>query len=425
MRSELFRIPIDLGPVPLFGFGVLLALWVIAFAALLWRHVKSTNEDERDLWGYLVPVAIGAAAILFLPRLFPDGVPIRGYGVMLLTAVSTGLAMAVHRARRHGVSADTMISLAVWLFVGGIAGARLFFVIEYWEERFGGRPLLETLIEVVRFTEGGLVVYGSLIGGTIAFVAFARRHGLPVVATADLLAPCFTAGLAIGRLGCLLNGCCYGGPCDAPWAVTFPTESPPFVDQLVSGQLHGVRIEPTTAGLVLTESPEPASLGARVTAIDGQAVDDEADVATALGAAYGAGRGVTIRTESGAEVITTAATRTRSLPVHPTQIYSAINAGLLAWLLWSWRPRRNGEVVLLLATLYPISRFLLEVIRTEESPIFGTGLSISQNVSIGLLAATLVGWVVLIWWGSPVGSETWGPDQGDRENEGTVGPRPS
>ena len=281
-------------------------------------------------------------------------------------------------------------------------------MIEYWEVRFGGRPPWETLLEVVRFTEGGLVVYGSLIGGTAAFVLFALRHGLPILATADLLAPCFTAGLAIGRLGCLLNGCCYGGLCDAPWAITFPQESPPFVDQLVSGQLHGVKIEATAEGPILTASPDGEGVGERVVLIDSNKMDDRSDIAKSFGAAYGAQRGVTIHTEAGTEIQTDATTRSRSLPIHPTQVYSSINAALLAWLLWSWRARLNGEVVLLLTTLYPITRFLLEVIRTDESPIFGTGLSISQNVSIGLLAITLVAWVALFLWGSAVGTESWG-----------------
>ena len=84
------------------------------------------------------------------------------------------------------------------------------------------------------------------------------------------------------------------------------------------------------------------------------------------------------------------------MPLHPTQIYSSINAGFLAWLLWSWYPtrRRDGEVVLLLLTIYPVSRFLLEIIRTDEAAIFGTGLSISQNMSLGMLAVAALGWIM-------------------------------
>jgi phosphatidylglycerol:prolipoprotein diacylglycerol transferase len=85
----------------------------------------------------------------------------------------------------------------------------------------------------------------------------------------------------------------------------------------------------------------------------------------------------------------------RSQPVHPTQLYSAIEAGLLAWLLWASYPfrRRDGEALALLLTIHPINRFLLEVIRTDEPAVFGTGMSISQNISIALLACGAG-----LWW---------------------------
>jgi prolipoprotein diacylglyceryltransferase len=93
--------------------------------------------------------------------------------------------------------------------------------------------------------------------------------------------------------------------------------------------------------------------------------------------------------------IPAAAIPVRSKPVHPTQIYSAIDAGLLGWLLWAWYPfrRRDGELIALLLSIHPVTRFLLEIIRTDEPSVFGTGLSISQNISVLLLA---VG--VGIWW---------------------------
>jgi phosphatidylglycerol:prolipoprotein diacylglycerol transferase len=83
--------------------------------------------------------------------------------------------------------------------------------------------------------------------------------------------------------------------------------------------------------------------------------------------------------------------------VHPTQLYSSVNAALLAWLLWSFYPfrRRDGEVVALMLLLYPIARFLLEVIRVDESAVFGTGLSISQNISLVVLVAGIALWVSL------------------------------
>ena len=79
-------------------------------------------------------------------------------------------------------------------------------------------------------------LYGSLIGGVLGLVAFLIKHKLPLLATLDLVTPSLMLGLAIGRLGCFLNGCCFGGACDLPWAVTFPALSPPHVHQVERGR---------------------------------------------------------------------------------------------------------------------------------------------------------------------------------------------
>jgi phosphatidylglycerol:prolipoprotein diacylglycerol transferase len=87
----------------------------------------------------------------------------------------------------------------------------------------------------------------------------------------------------------------------------------------------------------------------------------------------------------------------RSWPVHPAQVYSAITAGVLGWFLWAYYPyrRRDGEVFALLLTIYPVSRFLEEIIRTDEPDVFGTGLSISQNISLGLAVVVVGLWLYL------------------------------
>jgi hypothetical protein len=88
----------------------------------------------------------------------------------------------------------------------------------------------------------------------------------------------------------------------------------------------------------------------------------------------------------------------RSLPVHATQIYSSINAALLCLLLWAYYPmrRRDGEVFAALLLLYPITRILLEVVRVDEGGKFGTGLTISQLVSLVLIAASIVLWIYVL-----------------------------
>ncbi|TWT46558.1 prolipoprotein diacylglyceryl transferase [Botrimarina hoheduenensis] len=414
MRSELFRIPLEWGGVPLFGGGALLVALLLGVGLYaLWS--KRAHGAQADLWGLLPPTGVAAAILLLTPRLAPAGVPIRAYGVLLVAAIAVGLVMSIHRARSRGIDADTVLSLALWwLFIPGIVGARLFFVIEYWEVRYAALPWREAVFDAFRFTEGGLVVYGSLIGATLGFLAFAWRYRLPALALADLIAPSLLAGLAIGRVGCLMNGCCFGGPCELPWAVTFPPTSPPFEEQLARGELHGVRLRTATDGQSLTIDLPAEHAGERVLAVDGVATRSAYEAAAGFRAAYAAGRPVELRLARGETLRLPASTLRRSRPVHPTQIYSTINAALLAWLLWTLYPlrRRDGTVLLTMLTLYPIGRFLLEMIRIDEADFLGTGMSISQNLSLVLLAAAALGWWVVLtrpaalWPGISQGSDS-------------------
>jgi hypothetical protein len=88
----------------------------------------------------------------------------------------------------------------------------------------------------------------------------------------------------------------------------------------------------------------------------------------------------------------------RSAPVHPSQVYDAINGLILCGFLLVYAPfrRRDGEVLALMLTLYPITRFLIERIRTDEPPIFGTGMTISQNVSLIVLVSAVALWASIL-----------------------------
>jgi phosphatidylglycerol:prolipoprotein diacylglycerol transferase len=403
MLQTLFVIPEKIGGVPLFGVGILLGVWAVAAIAILVWVVKKHGWGAEAL-SYAPLLATFAAVILLVPVFFEGGLPIRGYGVMLLLAGSSAVALAVLRARQVGVSTDLIVALAFWLFVVGIAGARLFFVIEYWEV-FHRPTLWETLLAVVNVPEGGLVVYGSLIGAGIAFVAFVRKHKLPLLAMADLIAPSLVLGLALGRIGCLLNGCCFGGYCELPWAIAFPPESPPYEEQLARGGLYGMLIAtepeaPTEVALVAPGSvADQAGLkvGDQITRLNGVPVDRGRQAGDVFEKLLSDGPSLVVETADGRELAFAApGRRAHSLPVHPTQIYSAINAALLCFFVWTFYPfrRHDGQVIALLLTIYPVTRFLLEIIRTDESSVFNTGLSISQNVSLLVLA----GMVPLWWW---------------------------
>jgi phosphatidylglycerol:prolipoprotein diacylglycerol transferase len=143
------------------------------------------------------------------------------YGIMVALAFLAGLWTASRRGLRDGFAAETILDLGPWLIVGAILGARTLYVISYWNEQFAGEPILE----IFKVWRGGLVYYGGLIGASLACILYARVKKLPLWKLADVVAPSIALGYVFGRLGCLMNGCCYGRECHLPWAITFPPGS--------------------------------------------------------------------------------------------------------------------------------------------------------------------------------------------------------
>lgn len=295
----------------------------------------------------------------------------------------------------------------------------MFYVIEYWDESFAGRSPRDTLLEIANIPEGGLVIYGGLIGAAVGFAVFVHKHRLPLLAMADLLAPSMAVGLAFGRIGCLLNGCCYGGQTDLPWHVTFPEFSsrfeatkpaeelrfsPPYSDQAARGEMHGFRLNTQGNQPAVVKRVDPGSpaaeaglhVGDSIDAINSFKIRSLLDAKLRMLDLFKTQQAVHLSLRDGRTIDIPAVTLPpRSRPVHPTQLYSAIDAGILGWLLWSFFPfrRRDGAAIALLLTIHPITRFLLEIIRTDEPAVFGTGLTISQNVSLALLACGAG-----LWW---------------------------
>lgn len=416
MHQTLLIIPEKIAGWPVFGFGLLLAVWAVASVVwmgwLIWR--QGFNADTK---GYIpILLLIGAVVAWVLPAMpviaKEGGLPIRGYGVMMLTAVATASALALWRAKRVGVKPEIIYSLIFWMLVPGIIGARAFYVIEYWPEYAralstpdgGIGPFLGGIINL---TEGGLVVYGSLFGGLIGLLSFVRVHRLPLLAVCDLIVPSMMLGLAIGRIGCLLNGCCFGGECDQPWAVTFPANAPSYIAQVEHGRMYGLTLGDDLLAAPLVVSVDPGSpadqtglkAGDRIAAINETKITATGLAQYAVVEAFYGGKPLHIEIEGRPAVDIPAVEQPqRSLPVHPTQVYSSISAFLICLLLLAWSPhrRRDGELLALLLSVYPIVRFITEVIRTDESSVFGTGLSISQNVSLLLLLCAVALWIYIL-----------------------------
>lgn len=250
------------------------------------------------------------------------GVKVFGYGLMLFLAFLASMNVAARCARRAGLNPDLIYDLSLFVFLGGLIGARVFYVIQYWGDR------VHSLADVFKIWEGGIVLYGSIIGGTLVFFAYRAVRPFPLMPALDSIAPALAVGIAIGRFGCFLNGCCFGDVCDLPWAVSFPAPSAPFIAHRDSGLL------------------DPSARW--------------------------------------------------SLPIHPTQLYSVADGLILMGLLLAYAPvrRRDGEVMALLMVTYPVTRFFIEHLRGDESAL-ATGMTISQNISIGLLVCGLAFWAWL------------------------------
>ena len=411
MRQTLFYIPETLFAIPLFGWGFGLGLLVaIVIIAHCYQYIRHRNVS--GIGGSLAFLGIGGAVLVFvLPNLVePEcGVPIRGYGFCLLLAILAALALLLHLAKRQNIETEKVFSLAVWTVITGIVGARLFYVTQYWRETFLDHtgqvlPLGESIFRFFNFAQGGLVVFGSILGGALGAFIFIHRNKMPVLRTFDIISPAAMLGIAIGRIGCLLNGCCFGGiVSDASWSIVFPTGSPAHVHQVAHGDvfLYGLKFEEVNIGgrtmfaiaEVQTES-EADTLGLKPKMVLAWNVQSRRELAAILIDTYETAPNERVRLDfftnsshTEAAPFWLAPTASDVLPVHPTQIYSSGLALLLCGILFClgrlrFYRQRDGLVFASFMILYSVGRFGIEFVRTDEGSFFGTGLTISQNVSI-------------------------------------------
>ena len=400
MRSTLFVIPHEIGGVPLFGLGWILAGLVLA--AIVWvAWSLAVKRPASELLSAL-PVWLVAAAIVtwVLPQVevvLPNGqiagLPIRGYGVMVLLGLLAGIGITVARGQQLGVLPDTIIGLGFWMMLGGIVGARLFYVVQKWDD-YQGHELWERLVDVAKLTEGGLVIYGGVIGGLVAGGVFCWRHRLRLAATADLIAPGFLLGLAIGRIGCLLHGCCFGGAC---WAnlpnIHFPAGSVPYNSQLASGELLGIELRDSYHPPGDVAAVRPGSLAEQADIRPGTRVEELAWGVAGQPASPADPPPVQadLQVDGKHYQFSPQVLPAWSLPTHPSQIYASINALLLCLLVWHLQPvpRRDGVTFLAAICLYAVSRFLLEGIRSDEAGQLGTPFSIAQLIALASLALAI------------------------------------
>ena len=142
------------------------------------------------------------------------GRPVYWYGVMVALGFLAGIVHWTRAARRRGWPPEYGSDLGLWIMVGGLVGARVAYVMANWPD-YAADPWT-----FFRVDQGGLVFYGGLIGAALAVIAFARRRKRPILTMGDYAIGGLPLGHAFGRLGCFINGCCYGAETGSPLSCT-------------------------------------------------------------------------------------------------------------------------------------------------------------------------------------------------------------
>ena len=395
----------------LVGRGVSLAIcgYLLAFTAaflvsllvVLRRLLKAARLFESDpagaraatqsrltllgpglLAGLSVPLLIGALALVAADAVGYKASPrIYGYGLMLVLGFLSGVYLGQWRARRMGESTEAVAAIGALSLVGGVVGARVAYVIENWSEFTAAGNLLPRMLNV---TSGGLIYYGGVILATAMVLIYLRAKRLPIRRYLDLIAPSMMIGLAFGRAGCTLNGCCWGGPARDDWALhtRFPMYSKPLIK--LDGRDNPFSQAAAGPGLVYAAQMAPKRHAPARLHPPRQLLDET-------------GRLVLPRDFTPAQIAM--AESQKSLPVKPAQVLGMANAALLAGLLvaFSRIRRREGQVFALLMIVYPITRFILESIRADN-PHYLANLVLTHN-QYSSLVMMLAGLALWAWLG--------------------------
>ena len=144
---------------------------------------------------------------------------LRWYGVMTALGGILGYVLMKWRCKKYEVKDDSLSDIVMIVLFSALIGARLFYVIRFWNESFAMRPFSA----VFKIWEGGLVFQGGFIVAALALIVYCIKKKIPIGNLGDLIAPALPLGHAIGRIGCFINGCCFGFvPYDGPLSVRYP-----------------------------------------------------------------------------------------------------------------------------------------------------------------------------------------------------------
>jgi phosphatidylglycerol:prolipoprotein diacylglycerol transferase len=185
------------------------------------------------------------------PELLKIGpISIRSYGLMLAISFFIGVYYVSRMAKKRNLDLNQVLTMAYILVLAGIVGARLSYVLFHLEEFAGNWTASFNPFHSDRFGIAGLNLYGGIILAVVAAFIYLRIKKLSVLNVFDVFAPTVGLGLMVTRIGCFLNGCCFGTPTDLPWGVSFPEESLPYY-VFGSAHLHPAQLYSSLYGLLL------------------------------------------------------------------------------------------------------------------------------------------------------------------------------
>ncbi|MEO0281408.1 MAG: prolipoprotein diacylglyceryl transferase [candidate division WOR-3 bacterium] len=152
------------------------------------------------------------------------------YGLMQAIGFLASLLVIFQLSKKSKISKDVLFDLSVWVIIGGIIGARIWFVVENFN------IYKDEILSIIKIWEGGMVFYGGFFGGVIAGLIYIKRNHLDLLKVGDIFMTSFPLGIFFGRIGCFLNGCCYGKISET-FGLRFPRENfpPPYQEQLEKG----------------------------------------------------------------------------------------------------------------------------------------------------------------------------------------------
>ena len=141
---------------------------------------------------------------------------LRWYSLILMVAIGIGIWLTAREAERKGFNKEDVYDAAVWIIIGGLIGARLFHVLDHWSHEYAANP-----IRALYIWEGGLAIWGALVGGLIAGALIAWRRGWRFPKLLDAAAPGLVLAQAVGRIACVITGDAMGKPTNGPFGFAY------------------------------------------------------------------------------------------------------------------------------------------------------------------------------------------------------------